>query len=175
MAVWKVYGEAMSQDISRLQNELKDATGKGLDLENEREEITIATDVSRKVGAEVEAVQVELGAPERIRPLAEAKVPRKKDELRKLKAGGAAAFGTLAAVLLGVSYWEFHARRLDAAEEVVNGLGLRLVGTIPAHRRAVRAGESATRGPPGRTGSSSRSTPCGRSCCTPRGPTPLAS
>ena len=149
VAVWKAYGEAMAEDLRRLQNEVKDTTDRGLDLENERGEIDIATSVSRKVGAEVEAVQVELKAPDRIRGLAEAKVPKKKDELRKLKAGGAAAAGAFACVLLVVSYREFLTRRIDSVDEVTNGLGIRLMGTVPAlprgSGRAGRAGASADR------------------------------
>lgn len=130
--VWRVYGEALEKDVQRLQGEVKDTTDKGLDLENEREEIAIATEISRKVGSEVEAVQVELGAPDRIQLMAQAKVPNKKDELKKLKAGGAAAFGAFACALLGVAFMEYRTRRIDAPEEVVDGLGLRLVGTLPA-------------------------------------------
>ena len=144
-AVWKSYGDALAKDIERLQGELKDVTDKGLDLENEREEIAIASDVSRKVGSEAEAVQVELGAPDRIQQLAEAKVPSKKDELRKLKGGGGAALAGFLFAILGVSYWEFRARRVDAVAEVVDGLGFRLVGTLPAMpRRARPSAEEAT-------------------------------
>jgi capsular exopolysaccharide synthesis family protein len=34
--------------------------------------------------------------------------------------------------LFSVSFWEFRARRIDTAEEVVQGLGLRIVGALPA-------------------------------------------
>jgi succinoglycan biosynthesis transport protein ExoP len=138
VAVWKSYGEALSEDIERLQSELKETSDKGLDLENERAEIAIATEVARKVGAEIEAVQVELQAPERITLLAEAKIPNKKDELRKLKAAAGAAMGVFACALMGMAFWEFRARRVDDALEVVNGLGLRLMGTLPALPRRNR-------------------------------------
>lgn len=138
VAVWRSYGDSMAKDIQRLQGEVKDSTDKGLDLENERAEIAVATDVFRKVGAEVEAVNVELGAPERIVVMAEAKVPNHKDELRKLKAAGGGAFGAFALALMGMAFWEYRARRVDGVGQVAEGLGMRLVGTLPALPRRHR-------------------------------------
>ncbi len=142
VAVWKAYGEALTKDIQRLQGEVKETTDKGLDLETEREEIAIATDISRRVRSEVEAVQVELNAPERIQVLAEARIPNRKDELRKAKAAGGAALGGFACALLGVSFWEYRARRVSAAHELVSGLGIRLVGTLPAQPRHLRQSDT---------------------------------
>jgi capsular exopolysaccharide synthesis family protein len=114
-----------------------------VDVEADREEIAIATEFARKVGSEVEYVQVELNAPDRIQVLAAAKTPRTKDETRKLKAGGGGALGSFVLVVLGVSFWEFRSRRVDTADDVTNGLGLKLVGVLPstsgkARRQAVK-------------------------------------
>ena len=143
--VWAAYRDAMDLDIKQLQAETKQVSEKGLDLENEREEIAVSNDVARKVGAEVEAVQVELAAPRRIQVLADAVIPKKKDELRNVKAGGGAALFAFLAGLIGVSFWEFRARRIDTVDEVVQGLGLRVVGALPAlpARSPRRAGVAA--------------------------------
>jgi polysaccharide biosynthesis transport protein len=146
LSMWKNYGEEMQQDIDRLQKETKDITEQSLDLENERDEISVVNDIARRVAAEVEALQVELGAPQRVQVLSEAKVPRKKDELRKLKAGGIAAFGAFLSALFFISYWEFRARRVDTVDEF-SGLGIKLVGALPAlpsrHRNRVGKADSA--------------------------------
>lgn len=147
VAVWRSYGESMAKDIQRLQGEVKDSTDKGLDLENERADIAVATDVFRKVGAEVEAVNVELGAPERIIILADATVPNRKDELRKLKAAAGGAFGAFALALMGMAYWEYRARRVDGVGQVAEGLGMRLVGTLPALPRRPRLAPPGEPGP----------------------------
>ena len=140
VAVWKAYGEALATGHPAAPGRGKDATDKGLDLENEREEIAIATDVSRKVGAEVEAVQVELGAPGPDPAAGRGQGPR----ARRTSSASSRSrrrprrLGAFACALLGVSFWEFRARRIDAVDEVVNGLGIRLVGTLPALPRRVR-------------------------------------
>lgn len=132
VAVLQAYQEALTKDVDRLTEELKTTSQGGLDLEKDREAIAISAEVARKVGAEVEAVSVEQGAPDRVQRLAEAKVPKRRDETKKIKAGGVAALGAFAFALLGVSFWEFLARRVDTPDELVSGLGMKLVGALPA-------------------------------------------
>lgn len=132
LEVLKSYQATLTQEASRIEQAMQRTNRGSLDLETEREQIEIATDVARKVGAEVEAVQVEIGAPERIQLLAQAKPPTRRDELRKIKLGGVAALGAFACGLLGVSFWEFRAHRVDHPNEVATSLGLRIVGSLPA-------------------------------------------
>jgi capsular exopolysaccharide synthesis family protein len=88
--------------------------------------------VVRRLGSEIQALSIELMAPPRARPLDEAiatkvNAPKK----RLLLAGGAGALG-LGLALLAVAFWEFLARRVRSVDEVACGLGVRLVGTLPA-------------------------------------------
>ena len=53
------------------------------------------------------------------------------DPKRRVKMCGMAAFGVLAGGVGLVSLWEFYTRRIGSEDEVVRGLGLRLVGTLP--------------------------------------------
>jgi capsular exopolysaccharide synthesis family protein len=132
LQILKGYQAALAEDIGQLQKAIQEINHGGLDLEAERAEISIAAEFAERVGKEKEYLEVEIGAPDRIRVLAAAKPPRTKDESRKIKAGGVAALGSFVLALLGVSFWEFRARRIDAADEVVTGLGLKLVGALPA-------------------------------------------
>jgi capsular exopolysaccharide synthesis family protein len=127
------YRSALIEQIGRIQKELKDMNDGGLDLESHREAILIATEFAHKVGSEVEFLRVEINAPKRIRVLAPAKVPKSKDEYRKLKAGGIAAIASFGLGLFGVAFWEFRARRIDGADDVTMGIGLHLVGSLPPH------------------------------------------
>ena len=140
------YQKALLEDEERLEKELKSLNVGGIELVTESEELKIASDVAHQVKAAAEAVKVEMGAPERIRVLAEAKVPKTiDDEMKKIRVGGAAAFGSFLLAVLGVSFWEFRARRVDHADDVTNTLGLRLVGALPAIPvRARRGGTLAT-------------------------------
>jgi capsular exopolysaccharide synthesis family protein len=52
--------------------------------------------------------------------------------LKRLKTSGTAAAGSFAFFLLGVTLWEVRARRVSSPDEVEKGLGIRLVGSLPA-------------------------------------------
>jgi polysaccharide biosynthesis transport protein len=132
VAVLKQMDQVLRTEIAGMGEESK-AINKGtLDLQTQQDEIALTSDVSKKVGAEVEALEVELGAKPRVTQVDRAEVPKTKDELKQVKASGAAAMMALAASLLGVSFWEFRARRITTVDEVVHGLGIRLVGALPA-------------------------------------------
>jgi len=127
----RMYMDAITQEIERVQEESKAINRTGLDLTQYQDEIQIVGETARKIGAEVEAMEVELGAPARIRVVDRAIVPTIKDKFRKAKASGAAAVGTLMLILFGVSFREFRARRINTVDEVAQGLGLKIVGSLP--------------------------------------------
>jgi capsular exopolysaccharide synthesis family protein len=126
------YQEALKQHIGQLQAEIKGLGKGGVDLETERQGLTIASDFAKRVGAEVEAVKVELNAPDRIRVLNRAKPPRLLDDSKRIKLVAAASFGSFALALFGVAFLEFRARRVDAVDDVITHLGIELVGALPA-------------------------------------------
>ncbi len=132
ISVMEMYKDTLEQDITRIRQESKTISRGGVDLHQHQDEIQIVSETSRKIGSTVEALEVEMGAPDRIQELDRAAVPRLKDELREAKIGGGVGLAMFAFVLLGVSFWEFRARRIDSVDEVVHGLGLRLIGAVPA-------------------------------------------
>jgi polysaccharide biosynthesis transport protein len=86
----------------------------------------------------------------RVTLLQEAAPPNQKDFSRQTKlagGGGLAAFGL---VLFGIAFLEFRSRKISVAEEVSQGLGLNVVGhlpAIPAHiRRPLGTGASDLQG-----------------------------
>jgi capsular exopolysaccharide synthesis family protein len=61
----------------------------------------------------------------------EAEEPAGKDYGRHIKLGGAGSIGVFFMLLFGVAWLESRERRINAAEEVSQGLGISLVGTLP--------------------------------------------
>jgi succinoglycan biosynthesis transport protein ExoP len=103
-----------------------------LDLEASQDEIAQAELAAKRIGSEIEALNVELQAPPRIRLMEAAEAPHTKDDGKHLKMASLAGLGTFALVLFSVSWLEFQARRVSTVEEVVQGLGLKLLGSLPA-------------------------------------------
>lgn len=102
-----------------------------LDLEALQDDIEHADKASKAIGNELETLRVELQAPSRVTPLERATVSLKKDDDKQTKAAAVAGAGAFSLVLLAVSFREFRARRIGSLDEVVRGLGLQLVGTLP--------------------------------------------
>ena len=98
-------------------------------------------DAALKVGAEVEALNVELGAPPRIRTIEDAVVPRTRDEKKRLTIIGLTILGSFFGGLFGIAFLELQNQKVDSADEVPADLGLQVVGTLPILRsRAARGG-----------------------------------
>ena len=90
--------------------------------------------MANRIGAEMEALRVELASPPRITLVQPADVPQTKDMSRKAKAVGMAAIGSFGAVAFLVSLIEWRNRRVNSTEEVARGLGLRIFGSLPSLR-----------------------------------------
>jgi capsular exopolysaccharide synthesis family protein len=125
------YESMLAGDVQRLADRSRSISRTAVDLSQIQEEIAAQEEVAKTIGNEVEALNVELQAPPRIRLLEKAELPRTKDELRPLRTAGMAGGAAFALALVAISFLEFRARRVDSPDDVVRGLGVRLVGTLP--------------------------------------------
>lgn len=138
LLVMKKLEEQLSEDINRLGDETRVTNRAALDLGSLKNEIAQAETVSRTVAAELEKLRVEALAPTRIQLLEAAEIPRSRDNKRKVMTTAVAAVGALLLVLGGLALWEHRARKMYSVDDVVRGLGLRLVGELPALPERVR-------------------------------------
>jgi succinoglycan biosynthesis transport protein ExoP len=70
-------------------------------------------------------------ANSRIAVVEPAETPAGKDYSRLIKYGGAGGFGAFGVVLFGIAFLEFRARKVGTVEDVTQGLGMPLLGTVP--------------------------------------------
>jgi capsular exopolysaccharide synthesis family protein len=85
----------------------------------------------KKIGEELATLQVGATSP-RVNIIESPKVPQSADLKRPIKTAGAASLGMFGLIFLGVTMLESRKRRVYAADDVVHGLGIHLVGTLPA-------------------------------------------
>jgi succinoglycan biosynthesis transport protein ExoP len=128
--VLKELEKLTAADVKILSEEAGSINENSLHLEDIQDEIVLADAAAKRVGNEVEALNIELNAPSRVRLIESASTPLLENDKRP-KTAGMAGIAAFALVLLGVSWCEFRARRIDSADEVVHCLGMRLVGTLP--------------------------------------------
>jgi capsular exopolysaccharide synthesis family protein len=82
-------------------------------------------------GQKISDVELE-ALPSRLIPIQPPTPPLDKDRAQQTKVAGAGGLGIFVLALFGVAFFEFRARKLSLPEEVVQGLGLNVVGSVPA-------------------------------------------
>jgi capsular exopolysaccharide synthesis family protein len=116
-------------------------------VEKLRDDVEQLNDVVKNLAKEVALRRAEPTMGSRIVVLQPAETPTDRDYSRFSKFALGGGVGMFGLVLFGVAFLEFQARRVSAVEEVTQGLGLGLVGTMPRlparARRAVAGGQSA--------------------------------
>ncbi|MFO0891111.1 MAG: polysaccharide biosynthesis tyrosine autokinase [Isosphaeraceae bacterium] len=129
----------LRDEVAVLDQEMSRLNTRSMDFHWLEDEITLATETARTVGTEVQSMSVELKAPPRTRLIERARAPSLVAPSRRKQLAAGAAAGVLFGYLGLLSFWEYRARRIATANEVVRGLGLKLVGSLPVKPAGGRA------------------------------------
>jgi polysaccharide biosynthesis transport protein len=121
----------LTKEVDQIRLAIKEKADNVGKADAEREDMANLEDTVKRISAEAAALEFELQAPIRYRVLEEAIVLKPTDNKRVFLISGGAGLSTLAIVLLMFALTEFKTRRLDGPDQVVFGLGLPLVGSIP--------------------------------------------
>jgi capsular exopolysaccharide synthesis family protein len=103
-----------------------------LDLDNRRLDIALAEATLTRILAEIDRLTVEMPAALRVRSADELEVISPDEQKRKLMTASLGAVGGFSLVVFLVAFFEFRSQRIDSADAVEHGLGLQLIGTLPA-------------------------------------------
>ncbi|HTU89273.1 MAG TPA: polysaccharide biosynthesis tyrosine autokinase [Gemmataceae bacterium] len=128
----KMMEKVLDEEVKRLFAESRDINNKAVDMVANKDDLEQEEKVMKAAGDTIIKMEVEQEAPPRItQPDKEAVLFTPDATKRKIMVTGGAAAGALALVLLAFSWFEFQSRKVHSADEVVHGLGLHLVGTVP--------------------------------------------
>jgi succinoglycan biosynthesis transport protein ExoP len=138
--ILKEQEKALAEEIKTLEADTRTINKGSIDLESLREEVSQAEDVAKKAGTQIEALKVELQAPPRVTLLEEATTSGGDGTRKQLMITAGSGIGAFLFALCGIVFWEFRAGRISTVEEVKQGLGMPLMGTLPPlkqpkHRR----------------------------------------
>jgi capsular exopolysaccharide synthesis family protein len=126
----------LEKEVKSLEGQTAEIKKGTFGIEELRDAVAQEEDSVKKISTQVQALTLEREAPARV-TLLESATSSPKPDRRPMFAGGL-GFLTFASVLVAVGWWEFRHRRVNGAQEVVQGLGIRLVGSIPALPRRAR-------------------------------------
>ena len=138
--------KSLVKEQERLTTEVRQLNKGSLDIESYKQDIAQAEETAKKVAGELETLAVELKATQRVTELESAFVTQPDDARRRMLMTAGGAFGALVLAARAVACWEFRARRIQSAGEVVQGLGIKLVGTVPMNDAPGSAAALASQG-----------------------------
>jgi polysaccharide biosynthesis transport protein len=124
----------LQDEVNKYSGDTRKLDSQALEMESIHDEIKSAEEMAKLIGNELEVLKIELNAPDRVRLLKEAKAPLGMDSNRQKQITGMAACGAFGAIILLISFWEFRAQRISSLDEVIHGLGIKVVGTVPVTR-----------------------------------------
>src|SRR5262249_25446058 len=130
----------LAQQVKDLDEEVKnlsaeaDKFGKSsTTLERLRDEVYAEKDRVKHYEDELAKLEIELrSGASRVTKFQEEAFLQKRDTRRQLIATAAAPVLMMLLCCFGVGWWECRARRICTTEEVITGLGMRVVGALPA-------------------------------------------
>jgi succinoglycan biosynthesis transport protein ExoP len=109
------------------------------DVDGRQAEVAALEAEVKKSGEELASLEASLPVTPRLTVTEAAAPPMNPASDKRIKAAGGAFLGLFGLVFLGVAATEFRARRVYKAEDVSQGLGLPLMGTVPALSAKLRA------------------------------------
>jgi capsular exopolysaccharide synthesis family protein len=119
--------KALDADLEKLKSRVE-TNG---DLETRKTKMEQLQEIANDMSVKLESLDIEASAPEQIRPLQPAVAKKDINATQHyviVAIGGLCGF---ALTCVGVAYLEFRNRRLNGPDEVDEGLGIRVVGTLP--------------------------------------------
>jgi capsular exopolysaccharide synthesis family protein len=131
LAELKSLEKELQGDVKRLTEECRNINKSTLAIVERRENVAQLEGMYNKVKTETEALKVEIEAASRVTKREDASISRRSAENKRNMGMGIGGVGAFALGLFGVCFWELRARRISSTDEVVHGLGMNLVGSVP--------------------------------------------
>ena len=111
------------------------------ELESRKIELNRLKEITYKMGSELQQWQIELEAAPRVTEMRAAEVPKVSNIQSKIKKLTMMGFGAFFVGVISVLALDFLGRRVNSADEINYGLGLRVIGDLPLVSSGLRGGK----------------------------------
>jgi succinoglycan biosynthesis transport protein ExoP len=111
--------------------ELENRLTKSVELETGGEKLKQLQQIANDMNVKLEGLDIDLRVPSQIRPVQPAMPTKSINAVQHYAIAIFGGFAGFALTCLGIAYLEFRNRKLNGPEEVDEGLGIRVVGTLP--------------------------------------------
>jgi capsular exopolysaccharide synthesis family protein len=114
-------------------------------MEDLRREVAQKDEIASRIGMQAETLSIEMQTPEpRVKLIEKGIVFQPDQRGRRVLISTVAAVGAFALALFGLTWWEWRSLRINTADEVARGVGLKVMGALPllpaARKGAARPG-----------------------------------
>jgi capsular exopolysaccharide synthesis family protein len=123
---------AVANALEEKHKELSNRTEKSLELDSRLRDLEQREQISQDMSIKLESLDVEANAPEQIRQIQQAIASKAMNKSQQYGIAALGAMGAFALICFGIGYLEFRGRRLNGPDQVDEGLGIRVVGTLPS-------------------------------------------
>lgn len=124
--------DGLTKSIEDKTETLRNKAEKSVDLAVQRGELEQLQEISKDMNIKLETMDIEEEAQERIRKIQDAVITPGINKTQRYAIAAIGGMGAFASVCFGIAYLEFRGRRLNGPQQVDEGLGIRVVGTLPA-------------------------------------------
>ena len=131
LAVFEDVEQHLRAEIEKLSKSDEKQTENTLDLQDLQDDVAQIQQAATKLSSEVEMLNVEIQAPNRIIKIEDAETPTVRDEKKRYVMIGVITLGSFLGTMFGVAFLELQARKVDSTDDVVVDLGLAVVGALP--------------------------------------------
>ena len=138
----KKHYEVQIKEIDRrfdnVETQIRQLAEQNLDLEMRRGELQERQQVGNDLASKIAGLDIQLDAPARVRVFQRATVMDGLDLFQRAVLVGLGGLFGLCATALGIAYLDFRRRPLNGPDQIDDGLGIRVVGSLPplAFRKA---------------------------------------
>ena len=138
--------EQLASELESQKLESRQIGISSFELESLKKEVEQMDKVATSVSDEIEKLNIELQTQARITLHRPSEIPTQRDTNARLKLTALAGFGGLGVVVAGLLWLEVLTHRISSTHEVVDGLGLRILGSLPLMPSWMRNGTPAKTG-----------------------------
>ncbi len=124
-------------ELNELKGDEQRTGSQAFQLEEIKREIELTEKTSNRFRSEIEALAIEVQAPQRIKLQRKAAVPHAPQMSKKYKMAGLAGIGVFGLIAGGIVLLDYRRRRVSTIDEISNDLRIRIIGALPILPRAV--------------------------------------
>ena len=123
---------AMTKTLEQKKKDLQSRVTRSVELETRGEKLKQLQEIARDMSVKLQGVDIDAIAPEQIVQVQQAILTKNINTAQHYAIAGLGGMAGFGLTCLGIAYMEFRRRRLNGPDDVDEGLGIRVVGTLPA-------------------------------------------